>query len=249
MYHGVEQRSGPLFVEPRLFAEHVAVIADSGLPVLTVGEVGELLRDGRLPARAVALTFDDGFASVVEHAAPLLLERDLRATVFCVAGRLGGANDWSTNPPGTPRVPLASPADLAHLAATGFEIGGHGMEHAPLDTDDPDEIRREVPEARTALEDAVGVPVASFAYPYGARPTPAARHAVAETYRTACTTRIGRVEEGADPLALQRVDVHYLRSPELLRRAIGGGASAYLAFRRVAADARRTVKQDYVSGG
>src|SRR5262249_55751929 len=89
MYHGVERRSGPLFVEPGLFAEHVAVIAESGLPVLTVGEVGALLRDGRLPARAVALTFDDGFASVVEHAAPLLHERGLRATVFCVTGHLG----------------------------------------------------------------------------------------------------------------------------------------------------------------
>jgi peptidoglycan/xylan/chitin deacetylase (PgdA/CDA1 family) len=245
MYHGIEQRPGPLFVEPQLFAEHVAAIAESGLPVLTVGEVGELLLAGRLPPRAVALTFDDGFASVVDGAAPILLERGMRATVFCVAGRLGGNNDWPTNPPGTASVTLASAAELARVATAGFEIGGHGMHHEPLDTEDAEEISREIPEAKAALEQAVGTPVSSFAYPYGRSPTAAARNAVAQTFRAACTTRIGRVEQGADALALQRVDAHYLRSPERLARSIQGGSNAYLALRRLGADARRTVHRDY----
>jgi peptidoglycan/xylan/chitin deacetylase (PgdA/CDA1 family) len=247
MYHGVEPRPGPLFVEPELFAEHVAVIAASGLPVLTVGEVGDLLRDGRLPERAVALTFDDGFASVVDEAAPLLLEHGLRATVFCVAGRLGGMNDWPTNPRGTPRAALASAADLSRIANAGFEIGGHGMDHSPLHSDDPAEIHREIPDARAALEQAVDAPVRSLAYPYGRAPSPVARRAVAETYEVACTTRVGRVQPNADALALQRVDVHYLRSPKRLARAIRGESNGYLALRRLGADVRRSVIRDYSS--
>lgn len=245
MYHGVERRPGPLFVEPELFAEHVAVIAASGLPVLTVGEVGDLLRDGGLPERAVVLTFDDGFASVVDEAVPLLLEGGLRATVFCVAGRLGGMNDWPTNPPGTPRAALAAATDLARIANAGFEIGGHGMDHSPFDTNDAAEIRREIPDARAALEEAVGAPVRSLAYPYGRTPSQVARRAVADTYEVACTTRVGRVRPNADALALQRVDVHYLRSPDRLARAIRGRSNRYLTLRRFGADARRTVLRDY----
>lgn len=245
MYHGVEQRPGPLFVEPTVFAEHVDVIAASGLPVLTVGEVGERLRDGRLPRLGVALTFDDAFTSVVEEAAPRLLKRDLRATVFCVAGRLGGTNEWPTARPGAPRVELASVAELSQLAEAGFEIGAHGMEHAPLDTEDLDEIQREVVDVPATLEHLLGTRAHSFAYPYGAPPTPVARRAVSETYAAACTTRVGRVREGSNPLSLPRVDAHYLRSPDLLEATLQGRSNLYLALRGLAADARRRVRSDY----
>jgi peptidoglycan/xylan/chitin deacetylase (PgdA/CDA1 family) len=245
MYHGVEQTEGPLFVAPSLFAAHLDAIVASRLPVLTVGEIGDLFHAKRLPDLAVALTFDDGFESVVREAAPLLLERGLRATVFCVAGRLGGTNNWPTARPGAPNVKLARAADLSKLADAGFEIGAHGMDHAPLDTSDSDEIRREICDARAVLEEAVGGPVRSFAYPYGAPPTPEAQAAVRKTYSTACMTRIGRVDNSSDPHVLPRVDAHYVRSPRLLRAALEGRASAYLALRRFAAGARRRVRSDY----
>jgi peptidoglycan/xylan/chitin deacetylase (PgdA/CDA1 family) len=245
MYHGVERRQGPLFVEPELFAQQMTAVAASGLPVLTVGEVGERLREGTLPDAAVALTFDDGFASVVEEAAPKLLERGLRATVFCVAGRLGGTNAWPTALPGAPDVELAGTGELLRLAAAGFEIGAHGMDHAPLDTDDPDEIRREVVDAQTVLARTFDTHVRSFAYPYGASPSRAAELRVSQSYSTACTTRIGRVHDDSNPLDLPRVDAHYLRSRGLFEATLAGRASAYLAIRRIAATARRRVRHDY----
>src|SRR5262249_23321631 len=95
-YHAVEEGTAPLCISPRLFAEHAAVIAAAGVPVLTVSELASALSAGELPPRAVAITFDDGCASVAEHAAPALAEHGLRATVFCVAGHLGGTNEWRT---------------------------------------------------------------------------------------------------------------------------------------------------------
>ncbi len=245
MYHGVEARQGPLFIDPSTFAAHADAIVASQLPVLTMIEVGDLLREGRLPDRAVALTFDDGFLSVIEQAAPLLVERNLRATVFCVAGRLGGTNQWPTGRPGAPHVDLAAAVDLSTLVSAGFEIGAHGMDHEPFDTEDPVVIQREVAGARVLLEQRIGVPVRALAYPYGAAPTPTALALVRETYRVACTTRIGRVVDGSDPHALPRVDAHYLRSPRLFRTALNGGADAYLAVRSAAAIARRRVRSDY----
>jgi peptidoglycan/xylan/chitin deacetylase (PgdA/CDA1 family) len=244
MYHGIERRPGPLFVEPALFAEHVAAVAESGLPVLTVGELAGRLAQGSLPPLAVSITFDDGFASVVEEAMPALLARGLTATVFCVAGHLGGRNDWATNPRGGPVVPLAPADDLARLARDGIEVGGHGLEHEPLDAASAATIESEVAGGRRALEDAVGAPVRSFAYPYGVLSEPA-RSAVAASYAAACTTQVGRVLPAADRWSLRRVDAHYLRSPERLARALTGGADAYLAARRLAANARRRVVRDY----
>ena len=49
----------------------------------------------------------------------------------------------------------------------------------------------------------------------------------------------------SDVFALPRVDVHYLRRPELLGRAVGGGLRPYLRARSLGARARRLVKSDY----
>jgi peptidoglycan/xylan/chitin deacetylase (PgdA/CDA1 family) len=246
MYHGVDRAEGPLFVDPALFSDQMKAIAASGLPVLTIGEIGDRLREGRLPAGAVALTFDDAFASVVEEAAPRLQEHGLRATVFCVAGRIGGTNAWPTARIGAPQVDLADAAGLARLVEQGFEIGSHGIGHAPLDTTDEDEIRREVAASRAELERMLGVQVPSFAYPYGATASAAARRQVSTSYTAACTTRIGRVEQGTDPLALPRVDAYYLRSPRRFEAVLEGRAGGYLALRRFAASTRRRVRHDYV---
>ena len=193
----------------------------------------------------MAITFDDGLASVAHTAVPLLVERGLTATVFCVAGYLGSTTDWPTHRAGTPILPLAGARELEELVRAGFEIGSHGMEHAPLVGSDHAQLRREVIGSRDALEQVVGVPVPSFAFPYGAGPSEAARSLVRETYSAACSARLGYVRRDADLFALPRVDAHYVRRPQLLRGALDGSLTTYLTARRVAARARRLVRRDY----
>jgi peptidoglycan/xylan/chitin deacetylase (PgdA/CDA1 family) len=48
----------------------------------------------KLPDRSVAITFDDAYVSVLTHALPVLSGRKVPATVFAIAGRLGGDNQW-----------------------------------------------------------------------------------------------------------------------------------------------------------
>ena len=244
-YHGLGRAGGPLAIEPELFAAQLDCLAEQGAQFVTVSELAAAIRAGELPDRAVAVTFDDGMTSVAEEAAPVLAERGLSATVFCVAGRLGGTSDWPSARPGTPRFPLMGARELAELAAGGFEIGSHGMVHEPLVGDSEPLLRREIVDSRLVLEQAIGVAVHSFAYPYGAGPSPAARRAVAATYRAACTTALAIVTRGADAHALPRVDAHYLRSPQLLRRAISGSLGSYLRARALGAGARRRLVKDY----
>ncbi len=244
-YHAVEPGPPPLCVEPELFRAHVDALVDSGAHTLTLSELAAAAADDAIPERAVAITFDDGCASVARFAGPLLSERGLSATVFCVSGHLGGVTDWPTQPPDVPVFELARAEELEELAGMGIEIGSHGVEHFPLAFASEERAHEELIESKHALEQAVGVPVRTFAYPYGAPPSPAARALVPEAYSAACGVRLGIMDADSDAFALPRVDVHYLRRPELLRRAVAGGLRAYLRARSVGARARRLVKTDY----
>ena len=244
-YHAVEDGPPPLCIEPELFRAHVAVIEASGAVSLTVSELAAALRSGKLPGRTVSITFDDGCASVVEQAAPVLREHGMRATVFCVAGSLGAHNDWPTQAAWVPRLRLASAAALRELADDGWELGSHGVEHSPLDTADEEQAHHEVVDSRLLLEQQVGVGISSFAWPYGVRPSAAAGAFIAATYGAACGAGPGIVRQRDDVLALARVDAHYLRSPALLRWALKGSAGIYLTLRSTASRVRRGLRPDH----
>lgn len=244
-YHGIDSGRDPRCVAPSLFESHADVIASSGRRVLTVGQLTAAITTSNLTQDSVVITFDDGFASVVDRAAPILLDRGLSATIFCVAGQLGGTDGWPSARPSAQQFPLMVARELAELAAAGFEIGSHGMEHEPLVGDDEPLLRREIVDSRLLLEQTVGVTVRSFAYPYGAGPSPLAQRAVEATYAAACTTRLSTIDGAADVYALPRIDSHYVRRPELLRRAISGSLGPYLRARNLGARARRKLVRDY----
>lgn len=53
------------------------------------------MQDNSLPARAVAVTFDDGYADNYEVALPLLKKHNIPATVFVSTGFLNGGMMWN----------------------------------------------------------------------------------------------------------------------------------------------------------
>ncbi len=129
---------------------------------LDAGEQGVLVSHEQFEAHItcvtnrddVAITFDDGNASDVEHALPALRERGLSATFFVVAGRLG-----------TPHY--LDEGGVQALATAGMEIGCHGMRHRPWRALDEHALHEELVEAKTVLERAVGCPVTKAACPFG----------------------------------------------------------------------------------
>src|SRR6185503_3637537 len=153
--------------------------------------------------------------------------------IFCVARRLGGWSGWPSQQPSGPRLPLADAGQLGELAGAGWEVGSHGLDHDVLADGS------EFEESRTSLEAAVGVNVRSFAFPYGVVPPNAAPALQAAGYVAACTTRPALADAASDPLALPRVDAHYLRRPALLRGVLAGRFELYLRARAGGARIRR----------
>ena len=245
-YHAVEAGPPPLCIGPALFVEHLDAIREAPVRPLGLARLADELEAGGPERPSVAITFDDGFAGVLEHAVPALVERGIPATIFCVAAHLGGRNDFATEPPSSPRLRLADARALADLAGTGIEIGSHGMTHLPLSLAGDAEAEREVVASRAALEDATGASVDWFAYPADPSPGPRARALVESAYDGAAAGGNRRADRHFDRWAVPRVEMHYLRRPPLLRRALTGG-DAYLALRRLGGRARRMLRSDYVA--
>jgi Polysaccharide deacetylase len=89
------------WLEPRL-----QYLADNAYRTITCDEIARFVIDGVSPGpRAVALTFDDAWASLWTVAFPLLKQYGLRATVFAIPGRIGDGPA-----PPAPRSPGGGPA-------------------------------------------------------------------------------------------------------------------------------------------
>ena len=245
-YHAIERGPAPLCIEPALFAEHLDVIRDSDVMPMSLERLAEEVEVGGPEEPSVAITFDDGCAGVIETAVPMLRERGLPATVFCVAGHLGRPGTTGRrSPPPAPKLRLASAAALADAAGDGIEIGSHGLTHLPLGLAEDAALEREIVASRAKLEEETGAAVSWFAHPGHFSAGERGRELLRHSYSGAVAGGNRPAEPSADRWAFPRVEMHYLRRPGFLRRALQG-ADAYLALRRLGARARRVVREDYV---
>lgn len=62
--------------------------------VLPLPEATAALKAGKLPSRAMALTFDDGYAEWIDNVGPALRRRNLPGTFFVTTGHLSGSALW-----------------------------------------------------------------------------------------------------------------------------------------------------------
>jgi peptidoglycan/xylan/chitin deacetylase (PgdA/CDA1 family) len=96
MYHRIavsEVDPWRLAVPPMLFEQHLEFICEHRL-VLPLMEFSRLHRADRLPADAVAITFDDGYACNAHTAAPLLTRYGLPATIFLITSAISADEDF-----------------------------------------------------------------------------------------------------------------------------------------------------------
>jgi peptidoglycan/xylan/chitin deacetylase (PgdA/CDA1 family) len=189
-YHAVQPHwTSPLAITPEAFERQAAWLARWRRVVPLDVAVDRLSGRGRLPRGNVALTFDDGFTSLHEHALPILLRHRLPATVFLVAETLTPAGrpvDWVDTPPPYPLTTL-SLDQVLEMQEAGVEFASHSYSHHDLTALAPDECLRDLRASRELLEDLLARPVPYLAYPRG-RNNAAVRQAAAKAgYRRSFT--------------------------------------------------------------
>ena len=167
MYHEIAERwetSSRLAVSPTRFAAQLGYLRSAGFTAITAAELSAALAagSGRLPARPVVLTFDDGYADFHRRAMPLLDAHGFTATLFVTTGWEQDA-DMRRADPGR----MLNQTQLAEAAAAGIEIGAHTRTHPQLDRLPEQLVRDELCASKQWLESKLGLPVHGLAYPFG----------------------------------------------------------------------------------
>ena len=120
------------------------------------------------PAHYCAVTFDDGFVSVLENALPELELRNIPATFFVPTGCLGCPPAWVKADSPARHERVLSTQELAGLKDHRLlRIGSHSISHPNFLKLDPAQARRELEHSKAQLEAILGCKVGLFSFPHG----------------------------------------------------------------------------------
>jgi peptidoglycan/xylan/chitin deacetylase (PgdA/CDA1 family) len=125
-FHQVPAKTDPLapsVASADAFEEQMRWLSEM-CNVLPLPDAAEMLRSGKLPARAACITFDDGYRNNIEVAVPILERLGLPATFFITAGAVERGIMWN---------------DLiiegVRRAGRGFDLTARGLGKHDLDSD------------------------------------------------------------------------------------------------------------------
>jgi peptidoglycan/xylan/chitin deacetylase (PgdA/CDA1 family) len=229
-YHSLDDSGSVISTPPEIFRRQIESLAGSGIPLVPLDRVASC-------PGSIALTFDDGYCNLAEHAFPVLERFGVPATVFVVSRYCGLFNRWPSQSPGTvPEMPLLSWEQLAAVPP-GIEIGAHTATHPRLPALSADDCDREMYECRQEIEQRLARPVRWLAYPYGSCSSSVCSSA-GRYFELAVGTSLRFVSPGVSPMDLPRVDMFYFRARPSLDRLFSPVMRSYIGIRNAAREAR-----------
>jgi peptidoglycan/xylan/chitin deacetylase (PgdA/CDA1 family) len=184
-------------VSPSSMDAQLGYLADKGYVTISLDQLLDgLAGKAALPAKAVVLTFDDGWKSQYTNALPLLKKHNQTATFYVVSTYMGyGAYfDWNMT---------------MEVKNAGMTIAGHTLDHADLPKLSAAELDHELRDSKAALEKQLGVPINHFAYPYGAYNDTVVEAVRRAGYRSATTLNPMMAKNPVSPFLLPRIRVSY----------------------------------------
>jgi peptidoglycan/xylan/chitin deacetylase (PgdA/CDA1 family) len=151
------------YVSPESFDRQMNLLYQWGYKTISVELLARAVREGaELPPKPVILTFDDGSETTYSTALPLMQRYGFTGVSYIVYNYIGTPNYMSAD-------------QIRALHSVGWEVGSHSLSHVDL-TARPDRQMDEIVQSRRQLESLLGVPVTSFAYPFGAYDTDSVRY-------------------------------------------------------------------------
>jgi peptidoglycan/xylan/chitin deacetylase (PgdA/CDA1 family) len=232
-YHSIDESGSVISTAPGVFRRQMRFLRENDYRVVSLSRfVEDLSENDILPEKTVVLTFDDGFQNFYAEAFPVLDEYGFAATVFLVTDYCGKYNDWAGNPPELPRSRMLSWREIKELSAKGIEFGAHTKTHPDLTKTANGKIKIEIAESKAAIENALGEPAETFAYPYG-KFDDSVKEIAGKYFKAACSTNLGKVRAGSDLFSLERLDAYYLSNPKIFSSLSTRSFDRYIYIRRL----------------
>jgi len=210
---------------PRVFAQQMKFLHDDGYSTIECDTMPQGARRdgaGASTPKSVIITFDDGYADFYRYAFPILAEYGFTATVFVISGLLKAERTCFK------QTECLNLSEVRELHSRGISIGSHTVSHPELKRLPQDAVERELSGSKKALEDALGAPVKSFAYPF-AFPEADRRFVgmmagILEKcgYENGVTTILGTARPGANRWFLPRLPVNSWDDPRFFRAKLEG---------------------------
>ena len=135
IFHRVLSQQDPLFPdEPRSEQfDQVLGWLSKWFQVLPLDQAVAQLRSGTLPARAAAITFDDGYADNASNALPILKRHGMTATFFVATSFLDGGRMWNDTLIEAIRGCQAESLNLSEAGLGRFKLGTVGERRLAID--------------------------------------------------------------------------------------------------------------------
>ncbi len=158
-YFTVDEDTGAGGVTPDQFAAHLESLAESGATILPLDTIIRALETGgKLPPKAVAITFESASRSNARYAWPLLTARKWPFTVFVSASQMQQPGNY---------VSADTLRGMAHTA--GITIGVMPSQYDPT-IHDTSAFWRSLNSSRATVREITGQSPTLFAYPQGIPP-------------------------------------------------------------------------------
>ncbi len=142
------------YVPPGDFAAQMKALHDWGYVSVSISQLAAAISQGApLPEHPVVISFDDGNEDVFQNAFPIMQTYGFTGVAYIITNYM--QSDQYMNA-----------GQLKALAAAGWEIGSHSVTHTDL-RNVHNRLSLEVGQSRVILQNAVGVSIRAFAYPYG----------------------------------------------------------------------------------
>ena len=202
MYHSVRPDALPenrLTVSTATFEKQMRFLVADRYNVVPLEEIAGLLsQKKRIPAKTVAITFDDGYIDNYTYAYPILKKYNLPATIFIivqeVSRRQNDRLSWD---------------QILEMQRCGFiSFGSHAIGADPLfKMKTKEALRAQIFDSKKILEEKLGRPVIAFSYPEGMFTEEIKQLVKDAGYKLAVATNPGRKSSDSDIYALKRMRI------------------------------------------
>lgn len=229
MYHSISDnlfgKSHPYYhinTSPEVFSLQMRCLRQAGYRTIDLCTLVDGLNRSEDLSKTVVITFDDGYQDFYTDAMPILKQCGFSAIVFLATDRI---QNTSVRLEG---VDYLTWREVRELQSEGIQFGSHTVTHPDLRSLGPEQIEYELGYSKETIEDKLGVPVTSFAYPFAfpEENKNFTRFLLDELenqgFQNGVTTMLGRASKESSRFFLPRLPVNTWDDQNFLRAKLEG---------------------------